>query len=106
MNQINMATAEDISYGIDTWARLFKARTLEEIKMITKDNPTLNSTAESIYMSNADENIRELCRRRQDAIAHEEFQKKLIQQQADEIASLSDEIARMRKLLEDNGIKF
>jgi DNA-binding winged helix-turn-helix (wHTH) protein len=74
--------------------------------MITKDNPTLNSTAESIYMSNADENIRELCRRRQDAIAHEEFQKKLIQQQADEIASLSDEIARMRKLLEDNGIKF
>ncbi len=74
--------------------------------MITRDNPAMNSTAGSIYMSNADENIRELCRRRQDAIAHEEFQKKLIQQQADEIASLSDEIARMRKLLEDNGIKF
>lgn len=67
--------------------------------MITKDNPTMNSTAESIYMSNADENIRELCRRREDAIAHEEYQKKKIQE-------LTDEVARMRKLLEDNGIKF
>lgn len=106
LNQIDMATAEDKPYGIDTWARLFKAGTWEEIKMITKDNPTLNSTAESIYMSNADENIRELCRRREDAIAHEEYQKKLIQKQADEIASLSDENARLKKLLDDNGINF
>ena len=57
-------------------------------------------------MSNADENIRELCRRREDAIAHEEYQKKLIQKQADEIASLSDENARLKKLLDDNGINF
>ena len=49
-----MATAEDMSNHIDTWARLFKATTWEEIKMITKDNPSLNSTAESIYLSNTD----------------------------------------------------
>ena len=106
LNQINLATAEDKSFGIDTWARLFKARTWEEIKMITRDNPTMNSTAESIYMSNADENIRELCRRRQDAIAHEEFQKKLIQQQADEIASLTDQVSYLQMLLKKNNIEF
>ena len=43
--------------------------------MITKDKPSLDSTAESIYLSNADFVIREQCRRREDAIAHENYQK-------------------------------
>ena len=119
-NHTNMATAEDISYSIDTWARLFKATTWEEIKMITKENPSMNSTAESIYMSNSDMNIRELCRRREDAIAHENYQKKLIQTLSDVNAALSDEnsaltdenialtdeITRLRKLLEENNIEI
>ncbi len=67
--------------------------------MITKDNPSMNSTAESIYISNSDEQIRELCRRREDAIAHENFQKKQIQ-------DLTDEVARLRKILKDNNIKI
>ena len=111
LNQTNMATAEDKLYGIDTWARLFKATTWEEIKMITKDNPSMNSTAESIYMSNSDENIRELCRRREDAIAHEKYQKKKLQEYQEKVetlteenSALTDEIARLRKLLEDNNI--
>ena len=123
----NLATDEDKRYGIDTWARLFKATTWEEIKMITKDNPSMNSTAESIYISNSDEQIRELCRRREDAIAHENFQKKKIQDLTDtnetltaenesltaenesltaENENLAEEIIRLRKLLNDNNIKF
>ena len=105
LNHTNIATAEDKAYGIDTWAKLFKATTWEEIKMITKENPSLNSTAESIYLSNSDENIRELCRRREDAIAHENHQKKLIQNLTDENQTLTDEVARLRKLLADNNIK-
>lgn len=46
--------------------------------MITKDNPSMNSAAESIYLSNADINIIEQCRAREDAIAHEKYQKELI----------------------------
>ena len=46
--------------------------------MITKDNPSLYSTAESIYLSNADFVIREQCRRREDAITHENYQKEQI----------------------------
>jgi len=74
--------------------------------MLTKENPSMNSAAESIYLSNSDENIRELCRRREDAIAHENFQKKLIQNLTEENAALSDEVARLQKLLDDNNIKF
>ncbi|MBP3279899.1 MAG: hypothetical protein J6M44_13165, partial [Butyrivibrio sp.] len=64
---------------VDTWAKLFKATTWEEVKMITKDNPSMNSTAESIFMSNADISILEQCRAREDAIAHEKYQKELIE---------------------------
>ena len=65
--------------------------------MITKDNPSLNSTAESIYMSNADINILEQCRAREDAIAHEKYQKELIESLnatiADRDATIADKDA-------------
>ena len=69
-----MATNEDKFYGIDTWAKLFKATTWEEIKMITKENPSMNSTAEAIFVSTADKDILEQCRIREDNIAHEKYQ--------------------------------
>ena len=112
LNHTDMATDEDRLHGIDTWARLFKASTWEEIKMITKENPSLNSTAEAIFMSTADQSILEQCRIREDNIAHEKYQNELIlslsnenKSLLDENKSLSDEIVRLRKLIEKNGIK-
>ncbi len=111
LNSTDIATNEDKLYGIDTWARLFKAKTWEEIKMITKENPSLTSTAEAIYMSTADPNVLEQCRIREDNIAHEKYQNELIasltnenKSLSTENKSLSSEIIRLRKLLEDNGI--
>ena len=119
LNHTDMATSEDRLYGIDIWAKLFKANTWEEIKMITKDNPSMSSTAEAIFMSTADEKIREQCRIREDNIAHEIYQTNLIKtltekneslsnenrSLSDENRSLSDENLRLKKLLETNGIK-
>lgn len=119
LNQTKMATDEDKAYDIDTWAKLFKATTWEEIKMITEKNPSMNSTAEAIYMSTSNKNILEQCRIREDNIAHEKYQSELIKSQADKINTLNkenklqankinaqaDEIARLRKLMEENGIK-
>ena len=61
--------------------------------MITKDNPSMNSTAETIFMSNSDENIRELCRRREDAIAHEQYQKNKIQSLTTMVSELEEKYA-------------
>ncbi|WP_026660957.1 Rpn family recombination-promoting nuclease/putative transposase [Butyrivibrio sp. AC2005] len=112
LNHTNMATHNDKRLGIDIWAKLFKATTWEEIKMITQDNPSMNSTAESIYLSNSDFAIQEQCRAREDAIAHEKYQQQLLEEQtkklegqAKQIADLSAEISRLTKLLEDNAIK-
>jgi predicted transposase/invertase (TIGR01784 family) len=133
LNHTGMATSEDKLYSIDIWARLFKAKTWEEIKMITKDNPSMNSTAETIFMSTANEKILEQCRIREDNIAHEKYQNDLIKaltsdnksltdenrslsdenrslsdenkSLSDENKSLFDENLRLIKLLEENGIK-
>ena len=116
-----------MAINIDTWAKIFKTSTWEEIKMITKDKPSLDSTAESIYLSNADFVIREQCRRREDAIAHENYQKEQISKLSTENASLNaenailadrveditakyddaaKEIIRLKKLLEEKGLSY
>lgn len=94
-----MATEKDISSYLDTWAKLFKATTWEEIKMITKDNPSMNSTAESIYLSNADTNIIEQCRAREDAIAHEKYQTEQIAELKSQLENANATIAELQTKL-------
>ena len=55
LNKIELATEEDKEYGIDRWARLFKAITWEELRMISKDNSTLQQASNELYTINADE---------------------------------------------------
>ena len=126
LNNTDIATAYDKRLGIDKWARLFKAKTWEEIKMIAEEHPVMNSTAESMFLSNSDFAIQEQCRAREDAIAHERYQQKKLSEQkkqiesltdenvaltdenvalTDENLALSDEISHLKKLLDDNGIK-
>ncbi|WP_026497124.1 hypothetical protein [Butyrivibrio sp. WCD3002] len=57
----------------------------------TKNHVPYTDTAESIYLYNSDEQVRELCRRREDAIAHEAFQKKKIEELSSEVESLASE---------------
>ena len=70
--------------------------------MITKNNPSMNSTAESIFMSNADINILEQCRVREDAIAHEKYQKELIESLNAAIADRDATIADKDATIADN----
>ena len=67
LNQIELATKEDQDYNIDYWARIFKAKTWEELKMFAKDNEYLQEAAESLYVANGDEIVRQQCRAREDA---------------------------------------
>ena len=71
LTHIELATDEDRAYGIDHWARLFKATTWEELKMIAKNNPALTDASESLYLLNADELTRSRARAWQEYIVHE-----------------------------------
>ena len=66
LTKTNLATDEDRAWGIDHWARLFKATTWEEIKMIAKNNETLQEASETLYSMHCEETIRGMARARQD----------------------------------------
>jgi predicted transposase/invertase (TIGR01784 family) len=104
LNHTNLATTEDKAFKIDTWAKLFKATTWEDIKMITKKNPSMNSTAEEIYIANADSDIAEQCRIREDNIMHEKITNERLEALTKENALMAEEIIRLKKKLADNGI--
>ncbi len=58
LNQIELATEEDRTYGIDHWARLFKATTWEAIKKMAQENEYISSAAETMFESSQDESMR------------------------------------------------
>ena len=105
LNQEELATEEDKAYGITEWVKLFKSKTWEELKMVAQNNECMSSTVESLYLSNSDENIRKVARERDEFLKYQAKRESDIKKLTKENANLSDENARLRKLLEDNGIK-
>ncbi len=66
LSRIDLATEEDRQYHIDKWALLFKSTTWEEIKMLASKNECMDEAAKTIYKFNADEQIRKMCRDREE----------------------------------------
>ena len=99
LTQIAMATEDDKTYHVDYWARLFKSKTWEEIKMLAKDNEYLDAAANSLYEANADRMVRERCRARKEAERYErtlERDNKLLKE---ENTSLKDRIKELEAQL-------
>ena len=66
LSHIELATREDKNWNLDFWAKLFKARTWEELKMIAKDNEYFTEASNTLCDLYADFNVRERCRDRED----------------------------------------
>ena len=80
--------------------------------MVAQNNECMSSAIESLYLSNTDENIRKVARDREDFLRYQAKREETIKELTDKNANLTNktteqakEIARLRKLLEDNGIK-
>ena len=100
LNRIDLATEDDKAYNIDYWARLFKAETWEELKMLAGDNEYLQEAAESLYVANADEVVRQQCQAREDVERRERTilrDKRIL---AEELAQVKNELAQ-----KDNELK-
>ena len=57
----------------------------------------MSSAAESIYLSNADISILEQCRAREDAIAHEAYQKKLIAELRQNLSEANERVEETKQ---------
>ena len=99
LTRIDLATAEDQNYEIDRWAKLFKAKTWEELRMIAKNNPDLLQASNDLYTVNADEIIRQQARARADAEFWERNKNAKIKQLEDTIIEQDNTIAENQKLL-------
>ena len=84
LNQTKLATEEDRACHLDKWARLFRAKTWEEVKMIANGNPALTQAAATIHRMSEDEQIQYECLQRERALLfeaskrhfHQELEKK------------------------------
>ena len=59
LTRIDLATEEDKYYEIDRWAKLFKAATWEELKMIAKNDPDLMQASDELYKVNKNDILRQ-----------------------------------------------
>ena len=106
LTRIDLATAEDQNYEIDRWAKLFKAKTWEELRMIAKNNPDLLQASKDLYTVNADEIIRQQARARADAEFWERNKNAKIKQLEDTIIEQDNTIAENQKLLAEKDAEL
>ena len=92
LTRINMATKEDKIYGVDKWAAFFKADKWEDIIMLADQMPSLQTSVETLYQLNTDEQIRETCDRFIRAENRERGYKNWIASQSEEIAKQKEEL--------------
>ena len=96
-----MATKEDKLYGVDKWAAFFKADKWEDIIMLADQIPSLQTSVETLYQLNTDEQIRETCDRFIRADHRERGYKNWIASQAEELAKQKEELANKDAVIAD-----
>lgn len=97
LKRIELATDEDKQWKTDKWAKLFKAETWEELRMIAAEDVEMTNAAKTLYDKNQDEAARLWAQAREDFLLREES----IMAEA---AKAKMEAQKYRSLLVANGI--
>ena len=100
LKQVELATEEDKKWNLDFWAKLFRARTWEELKMIAKDNEYFTEASNTLCDLYADFNVRERCRDREDYELEQKYLHDTIEQQEIELKHKNELIKQKDTLLE------
>ena len=113
LSRIDLATDEDKEYHIDYWAKLFKASTWEEIKMLAAKDEYINEASNTIYKLSAEDQIRKRCRDREeyyrdmrtyekDIESYKNILAKIIAESEKTIAETEKTIAENEKVIAEN----
>lgn len=87
LNHADLAAKREKDCGLAHWAALFKSTTWEEIKMLAHEKPVFDAVAQTLYKSNADEDIRYACQIREEYA----FQMRRRQEQMDDLIKRNQE---------------
>lgn len=97
LSQIRLATDEDREYHVDYWAKLFKATTWEEIKMLAAEDQYIDEASKSIFQLSAEEQISKRCFDREIYYREKRFYERTI---ADKDAELEKTIAEKDSVIQ------
>lgn len=101
LTQVDLATEEDKKYQIDYWARLFKATTWEEIKMIANKNQYLYEASSTLYQLTAEDVIREQCEQRERYYNRQRGIQMVMESHIDKIISQAEKIESQAEKIEN-----
>ncbi len=90
---IDLATEEDHASHLVEWAKMFKAKTWEELRMLAEKNSAIDEAVTKIYKLTQEDIIRE-------QMEAEELYYLSIQKRDEELAKKDEEIASKEKLIE------
>ncbi|MCI6629873.1 MAG: PD-(D/E)XK nuclease family transposase [Lachnospiraceae bacterium] len=106
LTHIDLATEEDKKYHIDEWARLFKAKTWEEVHMLAEKNEYLQEAAGTMFRLTAEEQIRKRCRDREEYYQDMRNYERYIAQQEDDLSIAKHTLAKRERELSDIRTKL
>lgn len=101
LTQEELATEEDIRYGIKGWIALFKSKTWEELKMIAKERPELLEASKSLYEYNNETTIRYQCYARED---YQKMMDSIRQTEKEQTKQLKEQKELLKNLTSQNDI--
>ena len=104
LTHIDLATDEDKLFGIDHWANLFKSRTWEELKVLAENNPIIDEAASTIYSISQDNILLEQIRARDEAIAHENYVRRQMEEQAKQLDQKNKQINVLSKQRQEDSL--
>ena len=93
LNNIELATDEDLQYGIDKWAKLFNSKNWEDLKMYAGDDKAMQEALKELYKYNSEEQIREQCEARERYYARKRYMENLLKDKDKSLAAKDAEIA-------------
>ena len=76
LTQIDIATEEDKAGKLDVWAKFFKAKTWEELRMYAKEEPIIARAASGMRQMTEDEMLRETMFSREQFYAQRRYEKR------------------------------
>ena len=106
LSRIDLASDEDRRYNIDKWARLFKAKTWEELKMLASEDKAIQEAVKTVYQVSEDERQRFIAFGREDAIRRQNGIMKRMDRLQDELTSTQEELAEKDRIIEQLRAQF
>ena len=102
LTRIELATQEDRQYHIDSWARLMKAKTWEELRMTAEEDEALYEAAKALFYNSSEEEIRLRCLDREEYYQDLRNYERKIEQDHIEY---EEDIRAYQKTIEQNRIE-